>query len=84
MNAGEKRVLSQPLAAGAALRDVTGRSDSNMPDNFLSFLSDATPPTPPDVAIRSCATNRVAQIQRTIRYGGLLLAGHIINFLLLY
>jgi hypothetical protein len=83
MNAGEKQALSQPLTAGAALITVTSRSDGNMPDNLLLF-SGTTPPCPPDVALRHCATKTVAQIQRTIPYGGLLLAGRIINFPPLY
>jgi hypothetical protein len=83
MDVDERQALSHPLTSGEALIAVTSRSDGNMPDNLL-LLSGTTPPCPPDVALRHCATKTVAQIQRTIPYGGLLLAGRIINFLPLY
>jgi hypothetical protein len=53
MKAGEKQALSQPIIASTISNNVTGRSDSNMPDNFQLFLSEATPSTPPDVALHS-------------------------------
>jgi len=75
MKDGEKQALSQTLTAGAALRDVTRRSGSNMPDNFLLFLSETTPPTPPDTVLHSRTHKVVTHTQHTLCVYALLLVG---------
>jgi hypothetical protein len=67
MKAGEKQALSQTLTAGAALNNVTKKSDSDRACNSLLFLSETTTPTPPDVVLHSCASKVITYTQHTLR-----------------
>jgi len=66
INAGEKQALSQPIIASTTLRNVTSSSDGDMPDNLRLFLSETTPPTPPDTVLHSSAHKVVIHTQYTL------------------
>jgi nitrate reductase gamma subunit len=80
INAGEKQTLSQPHNAATTLRNVISRSDSNMPDNFLLFLSETTSPCSPEKMLYSRASEVVTYAQNTLPVHVLLLAD-VIYFL---
>jgi hypothetical protein len=75
MKIGKKQALSQPITASTISRTVTGKSDSNMLNNSLLFLSETTPPTPPDTVLHSCAHNVVTCTQQTLCVYALVLVG---------
>jgi hypothetical protein len=75
MKIGKKQALSQPIIASTISRNIAGRSDSNTPDNFQLFLSETTPPTPPDTVLHSCAHNVVTCTQQTLCVYALVLVG---------
>ena len=66
-------MLSNTITAGAATSDVTSRRDSKKINNSLIFLSNTTPPTPPDTTLHSRSAKVVNHAQRTLRVYVLLL-----------